>query len=214
MKKVILSTAIMTMLFGFRAVAQETTTSATTKVGVRGGFSFSNLYTKDVDDKNMLTGLTAGIFIEAPISNNVAFQPEFNFTMKGAELQYNNVFAQGKTKFGLSYLEVPVLIKANILPVLNVHFGPYIAYLVDARITNEDPNGTINFEQTYNEDDFNRFDYGLSGGVGLDFGPFGLGARYNYGLRTIGKEQSFGGVNYTFPDGKNSNFTLFASLKF
>lgn len=214
MKKVILSTAIMTMLFGFRAVAQETTTSATTKVGVRGGFSFSNLYTKDVDDKNMLTGLTAGIFIEAPISNNVAFQPEFNFTMKGAELQYNNVFAQGKTKFGLSYLEVPVLIKANILPVLNVHFGPYIAYLVDARITNEDPNGTVNFEQTYNEDDFNRFDYGLSGGVGLDFGPFGLGARYNYGLRTIGKEQSFGGVNYTFPDGKNSNFTLFASLKF
>lgn len=214
MKKVILSTAIMTMLFGFRAVAQETTTSATTKVGVKGGFSFSNLYTKDVDDKNMLTGLTAGIFIEAPISNNVAFQPEFNFTMKGAELQYNNVFAQGKTKFGLSYLEVPVLIKANILPVLNVHFGPYIAYLVDARITNEDPNGTVNFEQTYNEDDFNRFDYGLSGGVGLDFGPFGLGARYNYGLRTIGKEQSFGGVNYTFPDGKNSNFTLFASLKF
>lgn len=214
MKKIMFTTAIVIIAFSFQAKAQETTTAATTKIGVRSGLSFSNLYTKDVDDNNILTGLTAGIFIEAPISNNVAFQPEFNFTMKGAELQYNNVFAQGKTKFGLSYLEAPLLIKANILPVLNVHFGPYFAYLVDARITNEDPNGNINFEQTYNEDDFNRLDYGLSGGVGLDFGPLGVGARYNYGLRTIGKEQTLGGVTYTFPDGKNSNFNLYMTLKF
>ncbi|MEN9335665.1 MAG: hypothetical protein RLZZ500_652 [Bacteroidota bacterium] len=214
MKKVTVFLVFLGLTVGNQASAQEPTTTASTKVGVRGGLSFSNLYTKDVDDKNRLTGLTAGFFIEAPISNNVAFQPEFNFTMKGAELQYNNVFAQGKTKFGLSYLEMPVLIKANILPMVNVHFGPYFAYLVDARITNEDPNGNINFEQTYNEDDFNRFDYGLSGGVGLDFGPLGIGARYNYGLRTIGKEQTFGGVTYTFPDGKNSNFNLYATLKF
>ena len=94
MKKIMFTTAIVMIAFSFQAKAQETTSKAETKIGIRGGLSFSNLYTKDVDDNNILTGLTAGIFIEAPISNNVAFQPEFNFNMKGAELQYNNVFAQ------------------------------------------------------------------------------------------------------------------------
>lgn len=213
MKKLMITTALL-VLTVFQATAQDATSTNQTKVGIRGGLSISNLYTKDVDDKNRLTGLTAGVFIEAPLSKNVFFQPEFNFTMKGAELQYNNLFAQGTAKFGLSYLEVPVLIKANLLPIVNVHFGPYVAYLVDARITNEDANGTLNFEQTFAEDDFNRLDYGLSGGIGLDLGAFGIGARYNYGLRTVGKEQSFGGINYTVPDGKNSNFNLYATLKF
>jgi len=39
--------------------------------GFKGGVNFSNLYTDDVDDNNVLTGFNAGIFISLPLTVNV-----------------------------------------------------------------------------------------------------------------------------------------------
>lgn len=113
----------------------------------------------------------------------------------------------------MNYIEIPVLLKVNLTRNFNIHAGPYFAYLIDAQVTNKNNNGTLDFENTYNNDDFNKFDYGLSGGVGLDFETIGLGIRYNYGLQTVGKERQFAGVTYTVPDGKNSNLSLYIALK-
>ena len=95
----------------------------------------------------------------------------------------------------------------------NIHAGPYFAYLIDAQVTNESVNANFDFEQNYENDDFNKFDVGLSAGFGFDFESIGIGFRYNYGLSTVGKERSFGGVTYTTPDGKNSNLSLYMALK-
>jgi hypothetical protein len=34
-----------------------------------------------------------------PITNSVSIQPEISYTTKGAELSYNNAFANGTAKF-------------------------------------------------------------------------------------------------------------------
>jgi hypothetical protein len=47
-------------------------------------------------------------------------------------------------------------------------------------------------------DDFNRFDAGLAGGVGLDLESVSFGVRYNYGLTKIGKDDD--NSNFTSPD--------------
>ena len=190
--------------------AQETGAS----LGIKGGLNMSNLYTQDVDDENVLMGFNVGLFAELPINSRLALQPEVSFTTKGAELQYDNAFAQGTGKFRLNYIEVPLLLKANLTENFNVHFGPYAAFLIDSKITNESSDGSYNFEDNIDEDDLNTFDFGVAAGIGFDFDSFGIGARYNYGLNTVGKERTVLGQTYTFPDSKNSVLSVYAAIKF
>ncbi len=196
--------------------AQQTETPKSTdaKIGIKGGLNLSNLYTKEVDDQNVLLGFNAGFYVDLPITSSVSLQPEVLFTTKGAELKYNNAFAEGTGKFRLNYIEVPLLLKAKLTENFNIHFGPYAAFLVDSKITNESTDNTFNFENNVDEDDLNKFDFGLAAGLGFEIDGFGLGARYNYGLTTIGKERSFLGTTYTFPDSKNSVFSLYATVQF
>ncbi|KRD06498.1 hypothetical protein ASE21_20300 [Flavobacterium sp. Root901] len=186
--------------------------NVTTEFGVKGGFNMSNLYGsgEDVDDNNILYGFNAGVYATLPISDFVAIQPEILFTTKGAELDYNNALATGNAKFRLNYIEVPLLVRVNITKNFNVHAGGYASYLVDSKVTGD---GDINFEQEIDTDDLNKFDAGISAGVGVDFSPVSIGLRYNYGLTTVGKERTVAGTTYTFPDAKNSNLTLYLSYK-
>lgn len=215
MKKTFNFLAATVFFFTATINAQETNSKVTTKstFGIKGGLNFSNLYSDDVDE-NILTGFNVGLFTQIALNNNVAIQPELNFSTKGAELKYDNAFATGTGKFNLSYIEIPVLLKLNLTDNFNIHVGPYVAFLVDSKITNEDENGNINFEEDIDEDDLNKFDYGLAAGIGFDIDSFGLGARYNYGLATVGKERDFFGTTYTFPDAKNSTLSIFATFNF
>ncbi|MCO6173852.1 PorT family protein [Flavobacterium sp. NRK F10] len=213
MKKKILNGMVLLGLIGYTTVVHSQSTT-TASFGIKGGANFSNLYVDDVDDNNVLTGFNLGLFVNMPLNEVVSIQPEFLYSQKGAKLSYNNALATGEAKFRLNYLEVPVLLKLNVTPNFNLHAGPYVAYLVDSKVTNETNGGTFDFEQNINNDDLNTFDYGLSGGFGFDFSTISIGARYNYGLNTVGKKQNIGGTTYTFPDGKNSSVSVYMGIKF
>ncbi|WPR70243.1 porin family protein [Flavobacterium sp. NG2] len=205
-------------LFAFSLGAAVTTVhgqvnNGEAQFGIKGGVNFSNMYTEDVDDNNVLTSFNAGIYATLPISKFIAIQPEVLYSRKGSELTYDNVFAAGKAQFKLNYIEMPILVKANLTKNLNIHAGPYFAYLVDAQVKNISDDGSFDFEDNLNNDDFNKFDAGLSAGIGLDFENIGIGARYNYGLTTVGKERTTAGNTYTVPDGKNSNVSLYMTFK-
>ncbi|WP_163411436.1 porin family protein [Flavobacterium ajazii] len=181
-----------------------------TEFGIKGGFNMSNLYTDDADDENILYGFNAGVYATLPISDFVAIQPELLFTTKGSELEYDNTLASGSSKFKLNYIELPLLVRINITKNFNIHAGGYASYLVSAKVSGD---GDINFDEEINADDLERFDAGLSAGIGVDFNPISVGLRYNYGLTTIGKEREIAGTSYTFPDAKNSNLSLYLSYK-
>ena len=170
----------------------------------------SNLYQSEADDNNVIYGFNAGVYATLPISDFIAIQPEILYTTKGAELDYNNAFVDGNAKFKLNYIEVPLLVRVNITKNFNVHAGGYASYLVSSKVTGD---GDINFDEAIDTDDLNKFDAGLSAGVGVDFNPISVGLRYNYGLTTVGKERTVAGTTYTFPDAKNSNLTLYLSYK-
>jgi hypothetical protein len=191
--------------------AQGTTDSSKLKFGFKGGVNFSNLYTEDVDSNNVLTGFNAGIFAKLPITELFAIQPELLYTTKGAKLTYNNSFVNGTSKFKLNYIELPVLLVVNLTNNFNIHAGPYVAYLVDGKATNDSQGTLFDTENNLSNEDYNKFDTGLSVGVGFDSDKIGFGVRYNYGLQKVGKERNFAGTNYTFPDGKNSVINLYLS---
>lgn len=175
-----------------------------TEFGVKGGFNMSNLYTDDADDENILYGFNAGVYATLPVSDFVAIQPELLFTTRGSKLEYNNALAQGNVKLKLNYIELPLLVRVNITKNFNIHAGGYASYLVSAKSTGD---GDFEFENQYDTDDFNKFDAGLAGGIGVDFNPLSVGLRYNYGLTTIVKDGD------DSSDAKNSNLSLYLSYK-
>lgn len=181
--------------------------------GIKGGFNFSNLYVDDVDDNNVLTSINVGIYTTIPLTSFIAIQPELLYSRKGAELVYNNALAKGTASFNLNYLEIPILLKINPTRTFNIHAGAYGAYLLNAKVKNVAQNNSFNFEQEINTDDFHNFDYGLSGGFGFDHGILGFGARYNYGMSTVGKERVVGNNTYVFPGGKNSTLSIYMAIR-
>ena len=192
---------------GFTNTYAQDGKSIPATIGFKGGINFSNLYTDDVDDQNVLTGFNAGLYAKLPITKSFAIQPEIYYTTKGAELTYNTLGVNGVAKFNINYVEVPVLAVINLTENFNIHAGPYAAYMVSGKTTNDSNLGSS--QSTLDTNDFERFDAGLAAGVGLDFEVLSFGVRYNYGLTKIEKEQSNGN---TYTDAKNSVFNVYVGL--
>lgn len=77
----------------------------------------------------------------------------------------------------------------NITDNFNVHVGPYAVYIDNGKTTNDS-----NFRFSHSEldnDDSNKVDAGVSGGLGIDLDVVNFGVRYNYGLTKIRKDSSF-----------------------
>ena len=153
-----------------------------------------------------------GFFAKLPLAENIALQPEISYTGKGAELVYSNALVSGTAQFRLDYIELPLLLVVNVTKNFNIHAGPYAAYMVSAKTTNKSDSGSYNFEDNIDTNDFNRFDAGLAGGVGIDLEAISFGVRYNYGLTKIGKEDSSTG--FSSPDAKNSVLSVYAAFGF
>jgi hypothetical protein len=201
-KNLIFAAALMSLFTFTSAQAQDKVAS----FGFKGGLNFSNLYTDNVDDNNVLTGFNAGLYAKFPITNSIAIQPEISYTTKGAELVYNNTFAQGTAKFNVNYIEVPILLVMNVTENFNIHVGPYAAYMVSGRTTNDSNFGSSQRELDTN--DFNKFDAGLAGGLGIDLDALNFGVRYNYGLTKLGKDNAF-----FSSDAKNSVLSAYIGLR-
>jgi hypothetical protein len=220
MKKILISgIVLLAMVVGstFKATAQEqqTTEESTLspKLGVKGGLNLTNMYVQDVSDEDMKVGLNIGFFAKLPVTRGFSIQPELLYSSKGAKETYNNLLqGEGEYRFNLNYIEMPVLAVINLGKNLNIHAGPYISYLASVNIKNMNDDGEIEDIDELNADNFNRFDYGVAGGLGIDVQNFTFGARYTYGLREIGKSGSLSGD--LTKDSKNSAISLYIGFGF
>lgn len=210
-KSIILLSASMFLVLTMNISGKAQNTDSP-KVGIKGGVNFSNLYTDDAENNKMMLGFNAGLFAKLPVSNNIAFQPEAYFTTKGAEVTYNNDFVNGTARFNLNYIEVPVLLVVNITDNFDISVGPYAGYLVSGTVKNSSNIDLFNFEDNINADDYNRFEVGFAAGAGFDFKLLSIGARYTYGFTKVGKERSYMGTTYTFPNANNGVLSVYASI--
>ena len=213
LRSLLLVTALAGAFTAATAQKQKTSTenSLQPKIGIKGGINLSNLYVDDVKDENMKVGVNVGLFAKFPVTKGFSIQPEVLYSSKGAKLTYDNLFGTGEYRFNLNYVEVPVLAVINLTPNLNIHAGPYAAYLTNANIKRLNDEGETSDIADLKTDNFKRFDYGLVGGVGFDIQNFTIGARYNYGLNEIGD----GGIaGEATKNSKNSAFTFYIGIGF
>ncbi len=221
-KKFIVSTVIglvmaAALLVPAGAFAQEQQTSMdsgmTAKFGIKGGLNLTSLYVDNVSSEHMKAGFNAGIFAKLPVTRGFSIQPELLYSVKGARDTYNNLLeGSGEYQFNLGYIELPLLAVVNLSRNFNLHAGGYAAYLASANVKDVNSDGSVNGATDLNADNFQRWDFGLVGGLGFDIENFTLGARYNYGLTNIGKSGSLSGD--LTQNSKNAGVSIYIGFGF
>ncbi|MBK7967175.1 MAG: PorT family protein [Bacteroidetes bacterium] len=168
------------------------------KYGIKGGINFADLHTKNSDKSKVLVGYNIGGFAKLPIYKMVAIQPEIYYTTKGAEVTYNNLIAQGTAQFTLNYVEIPLLLIVNLNENFNVYAGPYASALVSGKVKNKSNTVLFDYEHNIKRENYNDYDLGIIVGGGVDIGRIGIGGRYCYGTKTVGKQKDFCGFSRDF----------------
>lgn len=177
------------------------------RAGVKGGLNVSNLYVDDVDDENARYGFNLGVYGQILSSDVFAIQPELLFSTKGSKIEYGGNFFDQTIKYNLSYLDLPVLAVFKLGESAEIHVGPYVSYLLGANISHDGDLGSGVDE--IDKDHLKSFDYGLSGGFGLNFGNIQVGARYNYGLAKLADSDA---AELLIGDSKNSVAQLYLAF--
>jgi hypothetical protein len=147
--------------------------------GVKAGLNYSNQYitggSGSVDFKSII-GINAGAYCNYFFMDFLAIQPELMVSGKGSHWTNQYYDAQ----YNLTYIDFPVLIRFQPVPLINIQAGPQISYLLIANQkdigTNLKTNVTGNFYQ---------LDFGLAFGVEANL-PYkvNLTVRYVLGLNT------------------------------
>ena len=162
-------------------------------VGIKGGYSLAKFsLTPAITEVEWqyLPSWVAGVYFDFKLGF-VSVQPEILYTRMGAKIE--DEVEDFRLEYRLDYVQVPVLLKLNIVPAGPIrpflYGGGYGAYLVKAEGFME--LGTESDTADIIED-YQRYDYGVVGGGGLAFKLPGVSlsveGRYNYGLANIIKD--------------------------
>ncbi len=229
LKKILLSALLLCSAISF---SQET------KFGAKVGFNIAKL-TGDFPSgtsSEVLTGLHIGVLAEIGINQKFAFQPELLLSTQGGDIITTELYDGGdREKFSqtpkLTYLNLPLMFKYEVVKKLNFEFGPQIGYLLSAKSDLEysdtgNPQNNSSVEVDLIKDgvylfggeyiqvdaNANRFDFGLNVGASYDFtSRFFVQARYNFGLSNLDKDAK---NNVEVIKTKNSVFQFSAGYKF
>lgn len=168
----------------------------TAGVGIKGGYALSkfSLTAAEAPPFMNLRSPVGGIFFNLKLGP-LAIQPEVLYVRMGGK--YDN--GGGKVEERFDYVQVPVLLKLSVIPLGPIrpviYAGGYGSYLLRARLVMMDDGGTI-IDEAAVTDEYEKYDYGLVGGAGLEFKLLGISisieGRYNYGLWNIIKNPPAG----------------------
>lgn len=208
MKTKIFSMTLLALFLISAIQAQESS------VGIKGGLNLSTMSTDGNNDENLKAGFHVGVFNKIALSESFAIQPEVMYSSKGLKINYEDAASvEGETKFTLHYIDVPVKLVFNLSRDFEFQFGPYVGYLMQAKITNDGSLAGIPIESDdeIDRDNFKSLDYGLTAGLGFDLDPLIIGVNYNLGLSKVADGDV---AKMLLDDAKNNVIMLSAGLKF
>ncbi|WP_374948748.1 porin family protein [Mucilaginibacter sp.] len=176
------------------------------KVGIAGGFNFSN--TVDAYNSSFstsgITGAHVGLTFEVPLVYPLSFAPEVLFSQKG----YKAETVDGTFRQKTNYIDIPLLAKFRVARGFNFVVGPQLTFLTSTRNTFDNGFNTV-YQDHYNNAGDRSYVSGVVG-VGVDLNRnVELRARYALDL-----SQNNGDFNSSLPDFRNQVFQLGIGFKF
>lgn len=155
--------------------------------GVTAGLNLATFAGKDSNDFSKRYDFMLGLSHLHSINANFALQPELLYSRQGSKFKDN--FFQVALKLG--YIELPVLAKIPFsmsntsVAKPAVYFGPYAGLNISCDVESTYLGATHKGKCDEFELKAKKFDFGLVGGLGVDYGNFNAFARYSYGLISV-----------------------------
>lgn len=161
-------------------------------------------------------GFYAGVGAEFPLSDFVSVEPSLVYTQRGYGLKGNLTINQlkiaalnARATSQMHYIDLPVLLKVKPAAGLQIFAGPQFSYLVKNNLRADVSvigfsilNRTIDIT-----DQFNRFDVGVTGGIGYEFdNGIGISASYERGFQRLDKNENFKAFNEGYKAGLTFRF--------
>src|SRR5215212_95598 len=129
--------------------------------GISAGANYSWLdkdNVSDIDFKGKF-GAVGGLWLNFPVSSSVSIQPSVLYSQMGTKIITSGVLGNAELKQRLAYISVPVALKFNAGNSIAFLVGPQFDFLAGAKLKDDNDN------ETKNEDDFEQFDFALTGGI-------------------------------------------------
>ena len=219
-KRILLFTTLIVSIF---AVAQDKPS-----FGLRAGFSSAGMRGDAVNNLQNLLDLTdgmvttknragffAGGYVSIPVSENISIEPALYYSQKGYEVSgalkgkgVDFLGVNAGAALNMHYIDVPVVLKANI-GGFQVFGGPQVSYLAQADLRTTAGLLGLNLLNTTLDatEQFNRWDVGLTGGVGYQFSNgVNVMAAYDHGLSKVDANKMFNSYNRSFKVGIGITF--------
>lgn len=201
----------------------------TATFGVRAGLSSASIRGDAVNNLDNLlsfttgmvtthnrTGFFAGAYANIPLGTGLSFEPALYYAQKGYELRgelgikgTEFLGAKANAKLQSDYIDMPLLLKADLGSGFQVFAGPQFSYLASSKLkTSAGVLGFNVFNNTMDAtDQFNKWDMGVTGGVAYQFkNGVNVMASYDYGLSKIDANQNINGYNNAIKVGLGFKF--------
>jgi len=157
-------------------LAMTTISASAQQLGVRGGFSFINVSSKEDIDLSASTGFNIGLAVDLPLIAPMRVATGLLYTRRG----YTSNIDGMEGNATIDYIDIPIDFMLRIKPLNTVGayvaMGPYFSYGVSSNVFDED--GTL--VDGYSDDtiDLNRIDSGINIGAGVEISSLRIGASY------------------------------------
>lgn len=185
--------------------------NAQLKLGVKTGVNLSSFSTESniLNEIKGATNYQFGILLQARVLG-FSIQPEVLYSVKGGQL--SNVTLDGivdgtQFDFESQNVEVPVNLQfgfgAGSARVF-VQGGPYVSMMTGALINS----CKHTYAKVNDYFEFNKMDYGVGLGAGVELLGFQLALKYDFGLNNVGKDQKYLTLENPFYDLKNRNLNI------
>lgn len=182
--------------------------SAQLGIGLKAGLNFANITNASSIKAGNHTGYMIGGYISPKPKKSLGFRSEIILSRQGYDYKTNT----NTGTVNLDYLLLPQLITLNFTKKVQLHVGGQAAFLLNAKVDSAGSSGGSLFDY------FNRFDYGLAGGVEVSpiLGLF-IGGRINISFNKVNKDAPPGGSWPNFIprlNAKNNVVQLYAGWRF
>jgi len=179
--------------------------------GVKAGLNFSNVTNTSSISHSNETGYNVGVFLAPKSKSILSSKTELILSKQGYNYSTNT---QGGSA-DLLYVMLPTYMCINITRFFQIHIGAQMAYLINAKADSTTTSGSTD-PLTDAIQYYNRFDYGLGGGVEVHpFKGLLIGARMNISLANLYSDALSGQIpSLASVDVKQNLFQLYAGWHF
>ncbi len=187
------------------AFIAATASFAQINFGVHAGIDMNTQWGDDVkDDAATGIGFNAGVGMKISLPLlPITVAPEVLIDMRNLDIAKNLTWTEWA-------LDIPVLVRFSLLPVLYLEAGPELALNLSVSVEDDDGN-----EQEYDDDAFNTMEFDVVFGVGTGIVPFvDIDFRVILGLTKIYADYEIGNLTVKALDVSNMQFALGATYWF